>query len=231
MATKKDAYYFSHDANSQDDPKCMILIDQLGMEGYGIFWGLIEKLRSEKEYKLPLLVCSSFARRWGTSKEKVEAVVLNYSLFIIENNTFFFSERLKNSMELKSLKATESINKRWNNTPVLQANTTVLRNDTIKVKENKVKENKVNIIPSYLEFENYALEKEPLINKQSLKLKYDSWIENGWKTGLNKPIKNWKSTLLNTIQYLQKDIKPKENERTSDFFAGTIYGQNPATGN
>ena len=32
---KKDAYYFSHDSNAQDDPKCMLLIDQLGMEGYG----------------------------------------------------------------------------------------------------------------------------------------------------------------------------------------------------
>ena len=34
---KKDAYYFSHDANAQDDPKCMLLIDQMGLEGYGIF--------------------------------------------------------------------------------------------------------------------------------------------------------------------------------------------------
>lgn len=94
-------------------------------------------------------------------------------------------------------------------------------------KDNKVK----NIIPTYSEFEIYALEKEPLLNKQSLKLKYDSWIENGWKTGLNKPIKNWKSTLLNTIQYLQKDIKPINNEKPSDFFAGTPYGKDTSSSN
>ena len=40
----KDAYYFSHDSNAKDDPKCMVLIDQLGLEGYGIFWVLIETL-------------------------------------------------------------------------------------------------------------------------------------------------------------------------------------------
>jgi len=223
MATKKDAYYFSHDANSQDDPKCMILIDQLGMEGYGIFWALIEKLRAEKEYKLPLLVCASFARRWGTSKEKVEAVVLKYNLFRIEDDEFFYSERLKNSMELKSLKATESISKRWNNTNVLQANTSVLRKDTIKVKESKVKESNRRVIipvrPDYFEFENFALEKEPLINKQSLKLKYDSWIENGWKNGNDKPIKNWKSALLNTIPYIAKEsikTEPKYKHLTKE---------------
>jgi len=232
----KDAYYFSHDANSQDDPKCMLLIDQLGMEGYGIFWGLIEKLRAEKDYKLPLLVCGSFARRWGTSKEKVEAVVLNYSLFIIENKEFFYSERLKMSMELKSLKAKESISKRWNNTNVLPSYTNEIRNDTIKVKESKVKESKriiKPIRPDYFEFESYALQKEPLLNKQALKLKYDSWIENGWKTGLNKPILNWKSTLLNTIPHLKNDTKNTTNDKPiiSDFFAGTRYGKSTSSGN
>ena len=146
---KKDAYYFSHDANSQDDPKCMLLIDQLGMEGYGIFWALIERLRQEKEYKLPFAIVPSLARRWATSKEKVEVVIKNFGLFVILDDCFF-SERLKKSMELKSLKALESINKRWKNTNeirtytnVLPSNTNVIRNDTIKVKESKVKESKV----------------------------------------------------------------------------------------
>ena len=84
---KKDAYYFSHDANAQDDPKMMVLIDQLGMEGYGIFWALIEKLRGEAQYRLAMNVTSSFARRWGTSKEKVDTVILKYGLFAFETET------------------------------------------------------------------------------------------------------------------------------------------------
>ena len=45
MNMSKDAYYFTHDSNAKDDPKCALLIDQLGMEGYGIYWML--KLNDE----------------------------------------------------------------------------------------------------------------------------------------------------------------------------------------
>ncbi len=142
---KKDAYYFSHDANAQDDPKMMILIEHLAMEGFGIFWALIEKLRAEKDYKLPMSVTGPFSKRWGTSKEKVETVIKNYGLFVVENE-WFFSLRLVNSMNLKSEKARESISYRWKNTNVLQLNnernTTDIRNDTIKGKESKRKERK-----------------------------------------------------------------------------------------
>lgn len=187
---RKEAYYFSHDANSQDDPKCMILIDQLGMEGYGIFWALIEKLRAEKEYKLPIAVCSSFAKRWGTSKEKVEAVIKSYSLFIIDKDDNFFSLRLKTSMETKSLKAKESINKRWNNTNVLQSNTDVIRIDTIKVKESKV--NNIDISKTTLQdCEKFFIEKtahnwQTQFAKNEASKFYNFYAAKGWMVGKNK---------------------------------------------
>lgn len=145
---KKDAYYFSHDANAQDDPKCMVLIDQLGMEGYGIFWALIEKLRAEKGYKLPLETLPAFAKRWGTSKEKVETVVKNYNLFKISQN-YFFSLRLKKSMEEKTEAARRSASIRWGNATALlpdsDRNANGMRNDAIKRKENKKR--KVGVFP------------------------------------------------------------------------------------
>ncbi len=134
---KKDAYYFSHDANSQDDPKCMHLIQKLGMEGYGIFWALIEKLRSEADYTLPYNILPLFANRWGTSQEKVETVVNNFNLFVVQKD-FFFSLRLKRSMEEKTAKALYSLSYRSYNTNVQQSNnarnTTDIRKDTIKGK-------------------------------------------------------------------------------------------------
>lgn len=145
---KKEAYYFSHDANAQDDPKCMILIDQLGMEGYGIFWGLIEKLRAEKDYKLPMSVAGPFSKRWGTSKEKVETVIKSYGLFVVKED-YFFSIRLQNSMIEKSERARVSANYRWNNATALQldsgGNANGMRNDAIKGK--KKKEKKSNSSP------------------------------------------------------------------------------------
>lgn len=201
--SKKDAYYFSHDANAQDDPKCMVLIDQLGMEGYGIFWALVEKLRAEKEYKLPLITIEPFAKRWGTSKEKINAVIKNYSLFVIENDTFFYSERLKNSMEIKSIKATENANKRWgkqlqenNNAnamrPHTDGNTTAMQNDAIKVKESKVK--KVLFTNSNLFDKNIFKSEFPEWNTKKLLYYYEAAI--AYSNEGNKYV-NWKSAINN----------------------------------
>ena len=49
---KKEAYYFSHDANAKDDPKILQLRMHLGWEGYGLFWGLIELLRNQPDYRM-----------------------------------------------------------------------------------------------------------------------------------------------------------------------------------
>jgi hypothetical protein len=156
MSNKKDAYYFSHDCNAQDDPKCMTLIDQMGMEGYGIFWGLIEKLRAEKDFMLPLSVCNPFAKRWGTSREKVETVIKNYGLFVVEDDKFF-SLRLLNSMTEKSERARKSALYRWGNANALQleynGSANGMQKDAIKGKESKGKESKKKKKGGYF-FEN-----------------------------------------------------------------------------
>jgi len=142
---KKDAYYFSHDANAQDDPKLMLLIDQMAMEGIGIYWCLIEKLRAEKDYSLPISVLPSFAHRWHTSAEKVQTVVKNYNLFKISSQKFF-SVRLKNSMQEKTERARASALTRYKGATALQPHSNrtaiVMQNDAIKVKESKVKKSK-----------------------------------------------------------------------------------------
>lgn len=64
-------------------------------------------------------------------------------------------------------------------------------------------------LPSVLEFVQYGLEnaKEKGLNisDTSLELKFQAWKENGWKNGNGRPIKNWKSSLLNTLKYLHDD--------------------------
>ena len=58
-------------------------------------------------------------------------------------------------------------------------------------------------IPAFIDFLNYAFEHRPNVNESDLKLKYDSWIANDWKNGNDKQIKNWKSSLLNTLPYIK----------------------------
>lgn len=75
-------------------------------------------------------------------------------------------------------------------------------------KNNKIKVN--NTIPSIDEFVDYSLSLKPNINIENVKLKFNSWLVNDWKINRNGKdvlIKNWKTTLSNTIQYLgEKEI-------------------------
>ncbi|WP_152057607.1 DUF4373 domain-containing protein [Aliarcobacter butzleri] len=96
---KKETCYFSHDANAKDDFKVMLLIEELGLEGYGIFWVLIETLREQQNYKYPLRLLSVLARKYNTTLAKLEVVVRNYHLFVIEDDCFFYSSSLNRRMQ------------------------------------------------------------------------------------------------------------------------------------
>jgi hypothetical protein len=149
---RKEAYYFSHDSNAKDDPKSSLLIEELGLEGYGIYWVLIEILRDQPNYSYPLRMIPIISRKYNTTSPKVETVIRNYGLFEI-NEEAFFSLSLNLRMEqkeAKSLKAKESIALRWNKKYENDTNVLQRLNDSNTIKESKVKEikekeNKVNI--------------------------------------------------------------------------------------
>lgn len=105
--------YFSHDANAHDDPKCMLLIDQMGLEGYGIFWILIEVLRIEPDMRYPFNLLPILAKRYNTSAEKMLTVVTKYNLFQIENDEFFYSESLQKRIFDKSEQSRKAAQVRW----------------------------------------------------------------------------------------------------------------------
>lgn len=90
----KDAYWFSHDSNAKDDPKCVLMIDQLGLEGYGIYWVLVEILREQPDFSYPLALVPAIAKRYGTTAPKVEAVIKGFGLFGVREDKFFYSQSL-----------------------------------------------------------------------------------------------------------------------------------------
>ncbi len=146
----KDAYYFTHDSNAANDPKCVSLIDQLGMEGYGIFWTLIETLRDQPEYKYPIKLLPALARRYNTSFEKMKAVVYSYGLFVVEDNNVFFSESLIRRMkplEEKRRKLSEAGKKgnitRWGTISQSRGDRKAIASRS-QVKENRVDESTGN---------------------------------------------------------------------------------------
>ena len=107
--------------------------------------------------------------------------------------------QFKELSKLKSRAGKASAKKRKGNTrstPVQQ-----VMNKEDKIREDKIREDK---IPTYPEFKEYALSKKANVHLTELKLKYDAWVENGWKDGHDNKIKNWKSKLLNTIPHLKE---------------------------
>jgi hypothetical protein len=112
---KKDAYYFPHDSNAKDDPKLTLVIDQLGLEGYGIFFILIELLREQPEYKYPLQLLPSLARKYATTHEKIKTVVYNYNLFEIDEVYFKSLSLIRRMIPLEKNREQrkEAVNARW----------------------------------------------------------------------------------------------------------------------
>ncbi len=90
-------------------------------------------------------------------------------------------------------------------------------NKTLETNKNsktvKTDTNKKYNPPSYEDFESYALEKAEKVDLKidlvKLKLKYQSWKENDWYNGHGRKIKNWKTTLNNTLPYLKQDDDEK----------------------
>jgi hypothetical protein len=156
----KDAYWFSHDSNAKDDTKIMLLIDQLGLEGYGIYWILVETLREQPGYRYPLRLLPILAKRFITSAEKMIAVVQNYALFVVENDEFFFSDSLNRRMlhlEQKREQNRLAANKRWEKVKTKDASALQLHSkgssDAMLNKGKLNKEEKIN--KEYDAFESF----------------------------------------------------------------------------
>lgn len=217
----KDAYYFSHDSNSKDDPKCVLLIEQLGLEGYGIFWVLVETLREQPQYKYPLALIPAIARRYNTTSEKAKTVVMNYGLFTITDDEMFLSEsliermqHLENKREKASLAGKASAQKRQQLLNERSTDVQQTFNDRSTSKVNKSKVNKIKekeIIEYYRSFDHLKIsfeEFEKLENLGYTKNEIDNVLDSiqNYKKNVS-----YKSLFLTAKKWLEND-KNKSNE-------------------
>ena len=76
----KETFYFQHDYNARNDPKLQDVLIDLGVEGIGVFWCIIEQLY-EKGGTLPISSSKSIAFALHVDSEVVDKVVNNYGLF------------------------------------------------------------------------------------------------------------------------------------------------------
>lgn len=97
---KKDAFYFQHDYNASSDVKILFMRQQLGMEGYGIYWFLLEQLANAGG-NLPLKIVPVLAMQMQVQDVKVMAVIKQFDLFVVDESQNFFSLRLNKHLEIR----------------------------------------------------------------------------------------------------------------------------------
>ena len=111
--------YFSHDYNASDDVKILFLRQQLGMEGVGIYWYIIERL-AQAGGRLPMKIIPVLAMQMQTPDVKVSAVINSFELFTIEKELFFsrrlitFIDKYTSTKKLQSEGGKAGMKKRWN---------------------------------------------------------------------------------------------------------------------
>ena len=199
---KSSTYYFSHDYNAANDTKILFLRHQLGMEGYGIYWYLIEQLANAGG-KLPLELIPVLAMQMHCTDVKVNGVLMNFDLFTIESGEFW-SHRLQDHLELR-LKLSESgkagAKNRWKNEEAIRE--AIGEGNAKERKEKEIKEN-INFIDEVQnfksnlgdEYDNFVMywteaDKNGKQRYQSekffdIKRRINTWLQNKNKYGNSK---------------------------------------------
>jgi len=207
--TKKDAYYFSHDANARHDPNICDMRADYGMEGYGIYWAVIEMLREQEDFKLNLNHINAIAMQTQCEKSKIrgfiEKCINDYKLYK-SDGVYFWSDSLLRRMEAKetkSEKARQAAEIRWNKASAKhpQCDPNALKES--KVKEKKEKKTKEK--PSGIEIESMWV-------KLSEKLLTSSLIE---RTNPPSP-KQWGKNLKTFYQ--REKIKKSRIKKVLDWY-------------
>lgn len=223
----KEAYWFKHDSNAKDDPKIIILIEELGLEGYGIFWLLIETLRDQPDFRAPVRIIPALARRFNTSTEKIMAVVHRYHLFVVENDELFYSDALIKRMvpmierrKAKQIAGKKGAIARWGKQNDGNANgnaNAVAMQD--KIREDKKREYStpptVEDCVEYFRSKGYGSE----LAQKFFDYYNEPMKDRGgrvWKDGAGKTVKSWKQKAMAVW------MKDENKQPVTQIIGGTI---------
>lgn len=146
--------YFSHDSNARNRAEILAIRIKYGIEGYGIFFAILERMRDESGYRC-LKDYNVIAFDLRVEAEKVKSIVEDFGLFVFtEDGKYFYSESfnermrpLESSREQRRVAGLKSAEKRKNQRPLPENSTTVerpLNGSCPEIQQIKVNEIKVN---------------------------------------------------------------------------------------
>lgn len=133
--------YFRHDYHARDHLKFKQMRMDLGLEGMGVYWCLIEMLYEEGG-TINLCDCNAIAYDLHISEELLKKVISVYNLFEINEKSFSSKkviERLTDRTK-KSISASKSAKKKWKLFHAKAMRSQSERNAIIE--ENRIEENR-----------------------------------------------------------------------------------------
>jgi len=135
----KETFYFSHDYNSRNDEKIKFLIRKHGMQGYGIFWAIIEDFYNNANALR--MDCDGIAYDMRVDSETIRSVIQDFGLFVFEGENFgsMSVQKRMDERDTKSKKARQNAFKRWDSS-TNNANAMPPHSDRNAIKERKGKE-------------------------------------------------------------------------------------------
>jgi hypothetical protein len=206
---KKDTFYFPHDYNARNDVKNLFLRQQLGMEGYGIFWFLIESL-ADSGGELPMKIIPVLSMQMQVPDVKVLAVIKNFELFQVDDENFF-SSRLNVHLQMrKTLSEKGKLGVK-----IREANRMALcppsSNPSSKErKKRKGKESLQGLPPMLFDVRNYFEENGYY---ESAADRFFSFYENlAWNDSNGNKVKNWKNK-ANSVWFKEENKIPIDKSR------------------
>lgn len=159
----KETYYFSHDSNAITDTKILNMRSDYGLEGYGLYWVILEMMRNEKSYMLALnkntyRAVKTLSNTSIDVEKYIDDCINDYQLFIAENDKFYSKSFLERMLEYETKRLKNKQNGQLGGRPKSNPVKTQLKpngfqNETQKnqskgnekkIKENKGKENKIH---------------------------------------------------------------------------------------
>jgi len=192
----KDTYYFSHDYNPRGDEKIQGLLYEMGWEGYGLYWGLVELLYQNDGYLQ--LECKRIAFELRTDCNKIEKLINDFDLFMINENNFTSKSvlhRLKKRKE-KTLQTQKAAKIRWDKGKQDDADAMRLQSESnaIKGKERKGKDTIIKEIITYFNQKankNFTLKSKANNSMINARLNEGFRIED-FKKIIDNKVRKWK---------------------------------------
>jgi hypothetical protein len=234
----KDAFYFPHFSNARNDRKILRLRRELGIEGYGIYFMILEILRDSTDYKYPIEDIDLLADEFKVSEPKVRTVICNYQLFEVDKDQMFFSAKFNEYLapyirmkEQRRLAGIASASKRLTLTTVQQPlndrSTTVQQSKGKEIKKSKVnKGNKVNVFtPPQIEDVKKFFEENGYVNGEKA---WNYYNDADWRDSKGSPVKNWKQKMRGNW-FKDENRKPAPKEKIMTLTA--YIDQQKAIGN